>query len=148
MGYQKKTKVYVLKFQDEELEGLVVKAKSVSIGSLLGLIDASKLGRGSLNPEDLSKLDGLFDTFASALLEWNLENEDGEPVTFDPIKVDGVRETPREAKARVLKEQDLDFALDLIMAWLDAIVGVTGPLGQQSSGGNQSPEEPINMETL
>jgi hypothetical protein len=132
-GYRRQPKVYVLQFEDEELAGLEVKAKGASTGQLMHLMNLSALGTRGFKVEDVKEVDGLFELFASKVTEWNLEDEDGIPV---PTTVEG------------LKGQDLDFVLDLVFAWLDAVIGVPAPLGQSSGDGQQSPEESIPMETL
>lgn len=135
MGFRKKDKIYVLKF-DGELEGLEVRMHGASAGQLIEL--------DSMEYKTAEALTELFLLFGSKLISWNLETEDGTPITFDR---DG-DETPDEAKARVLKEQDIDFVFDILGAWKNAILGVSAPLGQRSTDGEQFPEESIPMETL
>jgi hypothetical protein len=146
MGFRKQEKVYVLQF-DGELEGLEVRMRGASAGELIK-IDGMKYNAEALND--------LFLFAGSKLISWNLEEEDGTPITFEPQKVDveedGVSttrlETDGEAKARVLFAQDLDFILDILTAWKNAIMGVSDPLERNSRDGERFPEESIPMETL
>ncbi len=148
MGFRKKEKVYVLKF-DGELEGLEVRLRGASAGELIDL-DGMKYS-------DAGALDELFLFFGSKLISWNFEEEDGTPITFEPQKIDEPREnapalrrleTATEAKARVLRAQDLDFVFDILSAWKNAILGVSGPLERNSPDGEPFPEGSIPMETL
>lgn len=132
MGYKPNKKIFKLRFEDEEYAGLIVKAKSVKLGSFLGVASLTNLDTENIGPEDMEKFTGLFKAFATALVEWNLEDEDtGEPV---PATLEGIQ------------SQDVDFIMPIIKAWFGAIAGVSGPLGQRSPNGEQSPEPGIPME--
>lgn len=129
MGYRRQPKVFRLTFEDEpELE---VYVRSAPLGQILGLLEFAKALGGDFKPEDVERLDELFAAFVSCLKEWNLEDEDGTPI---PATIDG------------LKSQDMDFVLELIMAWMEAVVSVSAPLKRKSSSGDQSPEGSIPME--
>lgn len=135
MGYRRVKPVYVLKFEDPELAELEVRAKGASVGQLMKLMDLARFAVGGhkFTAEDFKDLGGLFELFASKLISWNLEDEDGTPI---PATVDG------------LNDQDMDFALDLVLAWVSAVIGVSAPLGQPSTDGTPFPEGSIPMETL
>lgn len=166
MGYRRKRKVYVLKFEDPELAELEVRAGGASVEQLMDLMDLARFGAGGakFGIEDMKEIKGLFDLFASKLISWNLETEDGTPVTFDPQMIEVASpvqgspaeeyptikrlETDTEAKTRVLRDQDMDLAMDLVMAWVGAVIGVSDPLEQRSTGGAPYPVESIPMETL
>jgi hypothetical protein len=162
MGFRKQEKVYVLQF-DGELEGLEVRMRGASAGELLKLE-----GMKYNTPE---KLHEVFTFFGSKINSWNLEEEDGTPITFDPQKVEVIDpewdpprstdvlvlltppmvtrlETVDEAKARVLEAQDIDFVFDVMSAWKNALTGVSDPLERNSRDGERFPEESIPMETL
>src|SRR5258706_50838 len=81
----------------------------------------------------MDKVDGLFTRFAKSLRAWNLDDDDGEPV---PETLDGVR------------SQDLDFILEITMAWMDAIASVDPTLPQPANGSGTFPAESIPMEPL
>ena len=132
MGYRPQRRTFRLRFEDEAYEGLIVRARSVSIGSLLGVAGLASLDPTQLRPEDLAVLGELSEVFADALLDWNLEDPDsGEPV---PATLAGV------------KAQDTDFILPIIKAWFEGVAGVAGPLGPRSTDGPQSGPPPIPME--
>lgn len=132
-GYRPRRKVYKLRFEDDDLAGLVVRVRSVSIGSLLGLTDLAGIDTGDPGPEDLAKLRELFEVFAGALVEWNVEDDQGQPV---PATLAGVT------------AQDLDFVMGVIRTWLQVLTSVPAPLGAPSSGGERSPAPSIPMEAL
>jgi hypothetical protein len=131
--YRAKPKTYVLKFEDDEYDGLVVKARSVKLGGFLEVAGLVKLDPQNIQPEDVDKFAKLFDAFGKALVEWNLDDDDGEPV---PPTAEG------------LHSQDTDFVMPIIKAWFVAIAGVGSPLGQRSSSGDQSQVPSIPMEPL
>lgn len=130
MGYVRQKKIYKLVFADEEYNGLEVRTTGVPLGKFLEmseLANQAKESPGQANDSAKS----LIENFATALVDWNLENEDGSPV---PATADG------------LYQQDFDFVLSLISAWMEAIAQVPGPLGQTSNSGEQSLEASLPME--
>lgn len=130
MGYQRPKKVYVLKFEDPELDGLVIKVKSVAMGQML---DLPALGSQlkSAKDVDTTELQGLFKVFADALVEWNLE-DDGQPI---PCTYEAVM------------EQDPDFVMMIFTSWIEAVAAIPVPLGQPSRDGSQTQMALIPMET-
>jgi hypothetical protein len=130
-GYRPERRVYRLRFEDPGMSGLVVRARSAPVGQFMGLVQLADQAKASV--EDVKRIDELFRGFADCLLEWNLEDDDGQPV---PPTIEG------------LYGQDMDFALTIIFAWIEGIVGVTGPLGNSSSDGGRSEELSIPMEPL
>jgi hypothetical protein len=174
MGYKRKAKTYVLQFENEEYEGLEIRAKGASVEQLMSLMSLARFGSAGakFGQEDIREVDGLFELFASKLTEWNLEDEDGVPVSFEPQMVEVIDptwnapkpdqatgavlldppmvkriETPTEAKTRALKSQDMDFALDVVLAWVGSVLGASAPLEKGSPDGEQFPEGSIPMET-
>lgn len=134
MGYRKQKKVFVLTFEDPELEGLEVRATGLSVGKMISMLDLARLSNGNkLTSDAVEDIDKLFRTFAQALVSWNLEDDAGQPV---PATYEG------------LMSQDLDFVMALAMAWMDGMVGTPGPLDGNSSGGERSEVPPMPMETL
>lgn len=135
MGYKKKATVYKLKFEDPELDGLEVMAKSLPTGELLGLIRMAVSLKDeettNLSEEDLATIEKLFQGFAKALVSWNLEDEDGKPV---PSTLRGVQ------------SQEFDFVLPIIMAWIQAVAGVDKDLGKDSNSGPSFPVPSIPMD--
>jgi hypothetical protein len=116
VGFKRQPKVYRLVFDQPDLAGLVVKARSLSIGEI---------------EDDDAKV---YEQFAAALVEWNLEGEDGQ---VQPLTLESVMGYP-------------DYELISLMAttWLEAVTGVKEELGKDSSSGQPFPEGSIPMETL
>lgn len=132
MGYKRPGKVYRLVFTDD-LDGLEVKARSMSTGDLLDMAPLLDL-KMSTSPtaDELGQVRDLLERFAGVLVSWNLEDDDDQPV---PADVDG------------LLAQDLGFVMQVITAWADAVSGVPAPLPQPSPGGEPSLAASIPMET-
>jgi hypothetical protein len=119
VGYRAPVKAYRLKFADEDMAGLEVTARSLPIGEFLKLSDLAGLAQD--DPAAMSK--GATETFrvlAGALMSWNLEDEQGQPV---PATYEGI------------VSQDLDFVMKIVNAWMSAMTDVAPPLPGGSSGG-------------
>jgi|SRR5882762_1121457 len=133
MGYDRKqkAKVFHLSFEDPEMEGLEITAGSTS---MRGLLELTKFMQKGMTADDVNAgmLDPIVDQFIGALQSWNLE-DDGQPVP-----------TTKDA----LLDQDNDFVLGVIAAWMDAVGGVPAPLEQTSNDGEPSVLSSIPMETM
>ena len=138
-GWEYKPKLYRLRFEDEDLAGLVVMAKSPSIGSLASVLelvaqveDLMAAGEPDMRAVVLATRD-LVAAFAGFLVEWNL-TEGGEPVV--PSK-------------DALTSRDLDFGMAVVKGWIEAVSSAPPPLPQGSSATPQSGlEHGIPMEPL
>lgn len=126
-GYRPERRVYLLRFEAPEMAGLTVRTRAIPFGILT---QAVKLGRQGLTLDDLDTVDRIFDSFADALIEWNLLDEDGHPV---PATADG------------LAAQDLDLVLTIIMAWTQT-ASVAGQSEQRSSRSEPPflPQQPLS----
>ncbi len=126
MGFTPKRKQYLLKFKDSDMEGLEVLMTSVSMGDLLALqsADATKT-----SPADMARLLGILER---AMISWNVE-------------IDGV---PVPATAQGFESMDMAFVMDIIMAWTEAISGVSPPLPGNSLSGETSQEVSLPMAPL
>ncbi len=132
MGYSRERPVYKLVFEDPEFAGLEVVAKSGSMRQYTEISQLAQL-RNTASKKSVEQIDRLFDTFGSVLVGWNYEEPEGNPLP---------------ATAQSLKDLDYDFALRIILAWLDAVGGVAPPLGQPSEDGSPSLEQSLPMEPL
>lgn len=145
MGYVRQAKVYKLVFDDPDMNGLVVRARSVPMNVFLSIAQAAEgvditdpeAVKELATPENMGMVGTLFEAFAHALVEWNLQEqvEDDGPVVDVPPTLEGIY------------SQDMDFILKVIEAWMTAIAGVSNPLAGSSPGGKQSLEASIPMET-
>lgn len=132
MGFCPDEVTYRLKFVNPAMRGLIVEAREAPLGVIL---DVMRLGSDpeNMNKNELKAVDELFCAFVQSIVEWNLEDRDGVPI---PVGMDGLR------------RYGLGFGMDLAMAWANAGVDISGPLGRRSNAGQPSGAVSIPMETL
>jgi len=126
MGYKPKRKIYRIE-PSGDYEGLVVRVRSVPVGQFMALADLadgvdSEALSGMASGEAISKfsqIGKMFEAFADALIEWNVEDDDGAPV---PATLNG------------LYSQDFDMVMFLFGEWIGAMGGISGPLEQKPTG--------------
>lgn len=116
-GYKPVRTVFVLTFEDPDLEGCEVRCKRISLGrlrELLGFLDQAKalegedVAAGSVSAEEgIELLEKLYAGFADGLIGWNVLTEDDEPVS------------PTVAG---MLTQDLWFMIKLIEAYLTGMM--------------------------
>jgi hypothetical protein len=147
VGFTPPRRIYVLDFADTELEGLEVRARSMSVGALL---DTGEGLDAIANMPDLAELEklpqaeqarravplmrrstALYEVFAEHLVSWNYEDEHGQPV---PATLDGLR-TLDQAHAQAI-----------IGAWRRAVSAVPPDSAPTSNGGKPSEVPPLPME--
>ena len=129
-------KVYVLTFDDPDLEGLEVRARSLPLGrflQMLAMYTALEQSVDEFSADELTAIQGLFEGFASALVSWNLDERTDDEIVAVPATLAGVM------------DQDTDFMLQLISAWMEAMGAVDVPLGPGSSGGDSALEASLPM---
>jgi hypothetical protein len=144
-GYRKKPKTYTLTWaEDHEYHGLEVSLKGLTVAKMLDIGRSASAvttdAQGTLT-EGTDETRDMFETFASCLVRWNLETEDGEPV---PATFDGVT------------TQEFPFILDLVVTWMEAVAGTGGsnskggdsPLSETSSSGLAALEASLRMDPL
>jgi hypothetical protein len=126
VGYRHKPKNIVLKFDEgSDYPGFECTLRGLTLGEyreVIGIDEVDNVAIGSM-----------LDSFATALISWNLEDEQGHPVAPTPEAV---------------LAQDKDLMLKAAESWIDAIHGVPAPLGQSSPDGAPSPEVSIPMDVL
>jgi hypothetical protein len=139
-GFRRQARTIVLHFTGE-LEGLEVRARSVSVGTITRMLELAQKVQGKLAPEDIGIIGELFGTFAAAVVSWNLEHEER--------GADGATSwVPTPISVAGLEKHDGDFVLDMIMAWIDGAIGTPGETGKESPDGKPSVEASMPMETL
>lgn len=124
MGYRPPRKIYQLDFTGTDYEGLAVKMRGLTVGEELEL-DALRAQEGSDRQ--------VFELMAGLLVEWNVDDEQGQPV---PATFDGVC------------TQDAAMVMAILIALQAATSGVSAPLPQSSPSGEPSLEVSIPMEPL
>lgn len=131
MGYRR-NQIYKLVFEGDEFEGLEVRVKSLPLGHFTNILSLYEANLKSPGQNDMTKLEPLFSTFVKALVSWNVEDGDGNPV---PATREG------------LDALDLPFILRMILSWIEAVSGVAIPLGIASSPGGPTEREKKQMES-
>lgn len=137
-GFRPKRTTYRIRFdEDHELHGLVLSVRSVPLGKFLDLAEladvADRFKAGQAGLQDVKALVPLFETFASCVVEWNLLDDNDQPV---------------EPSAQALLDLDPGTAMALFERWTEAMAAVPAPLSSKSSGGSPYPEERIPMGPL
>ena len=127
MGYRKIPRIYTLEF-DGELEGFVVRIKSIKFGKLRRLT--------ALMDEDGKdvQLMGEINRFLTdSIVSWTLQDEAGVDV---PVS------------AEAIDELDFDEVMQIVNKWLDNMTGPGPELGKDSRSGATFPGQPLTMEAL
>lgn len=155
-GFKKQAKLYHLTFEDPDLEGFECITKSISTGDFLEITGLAQAVQANPGESDI-----LLRKFATALVSWNLEDEDDTPVpavyaqcrdTKQEVHQRGgtcVKHTPTEegqvavpCPTTGIIDQELGFILQIVVAWQAAIGSVATPLLAASNGGGTSDQEP------
>ena len=130
MGYQRKT--YHLVFADPDFEGLEVRTRGAAIEHLVTFQALVTLGSDLVKPENQQQRDDLYELLAGRIIDWNLEDDDGQPV---------------KCTVEALRDQDWPLVLAIGHAWMRATAGVSRPLEPDSPDGEPYLEGSIPMET-
>lgn len=130
MGFKITPKGYRLKFSTPEMDGFEVVARSLNTGKFLEF-QAAQAQQAAGGEKAASATEQMLEMLAASLISWNAEDEEGQPI---PTTMDG------------LKTLDLDFNMEIIRAWMDAINGVPDPLPKTSAAGKPSAEVSIPMD--
>lgn len=129
MGFKKVPTIYTLTFEGTDWEGLEVRMKSTSFGTirrLFRLLNDDSAG-------DLDSVEAIVKLLAGHLVSWNMEDENDQPVAADEKGLD---------------DQDFGFIMELSNRYLDQVTGVVGDLGKDSTGGEKFPGQLPTMEAL
>jgi hypothetical protein len=124
MGYKPKRKIITLDFEGTKHDGLEVTMRGLTVGEELELDDL----RGK---EGIGRR--IFEMMAGLLHEWNVEDDQGQPV---PATFEGVC------------TQDATFIQEILDALQGSQSEVSDPLPQSSPSGEPSPVASIPMEPL
>lgn len=141
MGYNKVPTIYDLVFEDEELQGLVIRMKAVKIGKVRKLLRLLNSEQGHSDEQ----MDEMFKLMAEALVSWNLEECDNDG---NPLLDDYGRPIPIPATLEGIEDQEFPFILQILSTWMDGMTGVSDELGKDSGSGVISPVPLPTMESL
>jgi hypothetical protein len=132
MGFVRQDNVYVLDFEDTELDGLTVRAGRCSFDEYIAIGRA--LDRPMSGLDDFARdVAELQDLVIPKLISWDLEEKGGTPI---PLTLEYIR------------AQDKQFQLALYNAYRYAITVVPRPLEKPSGSGGPSPAASLPMEVL
>lgn len=127
--FKREPKAYRLKFEGE-FDGLEVTMRSLPVEQFLSVSETALAARDG-NDSGIQAAGEMVRAIAGALVEWNLDDEDGQPI---PATYEG------------LCSQDIDLVLAISRAWMTAMGGVEPPLPDGSSDGATSLEPSIPMD--
>lgn len=117
-GYRRPIKKYELVFEEGPLAGLWVLCRAVNLDRFNAIGDMADVQAkaGSIpSKQDRDRLSTLAHAFGLALLDWNLEDEEGTSVPVSD-----------------LAEQDIDFVMGLVTQWLSAMQADTETLRESA----------------
>jgi hypothetical protein len=128
-GFRRKNLVLTFP-EDSDFADLRIKSKRLNVDQLLELAALRNLN--PRDPESLAELKRIAPVLAGVLIEWNYEDDGGEPVPLT---------------ARTIGDLDYELAVAVLRALIGAASGVSRPLPPPPSDGEQFPEGSIPMET-
>lgn len=129
MGFKVKHKELVIKFADEDYEGLEIVARAPTVREALEAEKLSKIG-DEPTAKDLEKI---FAYVAKFILRWNIEDDEGKTM---PINAASFIDFPT------------DFAWAIVAGFTEGSSGVPAPLDSSSPNGEISQELSVPMEAL
>jgi hypothetical protein len=118
MGFRL-NRTYVLHFEGA-MAGAEIKLRSTNVATVMKLRESN----------DVAEIVGML---ADHVVEWNLEDEKGEPLPF--------------TADAILHELEESMVAAIVREWFKAAIGVTAPLDGPSTSGGPFPEASIPMET-
>lgn len=127
-GFRRKRKVYKLDFSGTDYDGLEVTVRGLTTGEYLQIVQLT----GTTEEGD-KETEGIIKMFASHLVAWNLEDEDGMPVA-----------TSYEA----VQANDFLMNMAIVNAWTSAIASVPEDTAKKSAGTTDSLVASIPTEML
>jgi hypothetical protein len=134
-GFRRRT--FVLEFEDPSFNGLIVRARSASLGDFTRMQELMLMNLGT--DEHLDERHELFDRLAGTdeypglIKSWNVLDDNDQPVPIDPES---------------LAKEEWPLIRNICRAWRAALIEVPRPLSQPSSDGDRLAGLSIPMQTL
>lgn len=125
-GFRREAPEYVLHFEDEQFDGLVVHAKSLPLREFFEL---QKLQLKS--EEDAGAAEQIIRRMSDVIVSWNVEDDDDKPV---PVSFES------------LISYDMTFILAIFNAWMEAVASVPNRSSGSSNAGETSLVPSIPMD--
>lgn len=123
MGFKLERTVYPLAFDDPEYEGLTIRVRARSMQEVLDGVALNWLPDDPVE-ERSRKQAAILDSFVAHIVDWNLEDGDGEPV---PVTVEGLR--------GACEPEQLGY---IVGVWLAGRQRIAAPLEQPSPASSLS----------
>lgn len=123
MGFRMERSVYNLVFDDGAFEGLTIRVRAMSMQEYLDNF-ARNWETGDSAEERKRKQDERLQSFLDHVVEWDLEDENGNPV---PVTLDGLRSACEPEQAGTI-----------IGVWMNGRQKVPAPLEPRSPGSSLS----------
>lgn len=120
MGFTPKKTVYRLDFEGTDLDGLEVRMRGGKLGQVFDFAGLVGIDESNATAADVQLMMSQYQELADHIIEWNCEDEDGNPV---PATLEG------------LKTLELRYVNMISQAWQKAEVDVPGPLPSGSPSG-------------
>lgn len=120
MGFTPKQTVYRLDFEDTDLDGLEVRIRGGKLAQAFTSAGLVGITESNATAADVQLMLSQYQDLANHIVEWNLDDEDGNPVVAD---LGG------------LQTLELRYVKMIADAWQRAQVDVPGPLPQPSTSG-------------
>lgn len=135
-GFKPDRKRYRLRFEGDDLDGLLVVMRGLGVGEFFDLAEAAAdadFNSKAIRRDNVVQMRRLFELIAAGIVEWNLLDDDDQLV---PPTVEG------------LMAQELDLVTTIAEQWMNAMAGVSGPLDRPSTAGVPSEVASLPMEPL
>lgn len=120
MGFTPPRTVYRLDFEGTDLDGLEMRMRGGKLASAFASAGLVGIDESNATAADVQLMLSQYQELADHIIEWNCEDEAGNPV---PADIEG------------LKALELRYVRIIAEAWQRAQVNVPGPLPQHSSSG-------------
>lgn len=150
-------KIYKIEVEDGAYTGLFARLRSVPTGRFMDLaamaegFDLDSLKSAHTNTKNTAdalavfgQMRSLFEAFAKALIEWNVElpedpDDEDSPLVPVPPTFEGIM------------SQDMDLVMFLVGEWLSAVGGTSPPLGatpKTADGSNDAASQEMTLADL
>lgn len=133
MGFKFPSTIYRLDFEGTELEGLEVRMRGGKLRQAFATVQLVGVTEANVTAADAALALEQYQDLADHIVEWNAEDDDGNPVAPD---LEG------------LQSQETRHVQMIAAAWQRAQVDIPAPLPRASSSSPATDLSSIRMETL
>lgn len=129
----------LLKFADEQFEGLEIRMKRLPVGDLVMISALAELGKDIADMQD--QLGTLMNSVVSNMISWNMLDEDfiAVPIALgSPAKEEDGEYIPSTG----MYAQDLELILSIVETWISQAAGMSKDMGKASKNGRMPDTTP------